>query len=113
MSVSVSAERRQKRLKNQQKLILNIKNSWQIYLLIAPAIIILIWFRYFPMYGLVISLKDYNLLEGILESDWANPIFRHFERAFRTTRFWQALRNTMIINLYRVVFQFQYRLYLP
>jgi putative aldouronate transport system permease protein len=106
MSVMASAEKRQRRLKDRQKLVLNMKNSWQIYLLIAPAIIILLWFRYIPMYGLVISLKDYNLLDGITASEWANPLFRHFERAFRTTRFWQALRNTMIINFYRVIFQF-------
>ena len=55
MRVAVSADKPQRRLIDRQKLFLNIKNSWQIYLLIAPALIILIWFRYIPMYGLVIS----------------------------------------------------------
>jgi putative aldouronate transport system permease protein len=97
---------RHPRREARRKLLINIVSNWQVYLMILPPLTVLIWFRYVPMYGLLIAFKNYNLLDGLVKSDWATPLFRYFERAFSTPKFWQAFRNTMIINLMRVVFQF-------
>lgn len=37
-----------------------------LYLMMLPAIIYYIVYRYVPMYGVVIAFKDYNILEGIV-----------------------------------------------
>jgi putative aldouronate transport system permease protein len=45
-------------------------------------------------------------MDGMFASDWASPLFKYFERAFQTPKFWKAFRNTLFINGYRVLFQF-------
>ena len=80
--------------------------NWQIYLLALPGLIVLIWFRYVPMLGLQIAFKEYNLLAGFWKSQWASPPWKYFVQLFNTPNFFQVLRNTLLINLYRFVFQF-------
>ena len=74
--------------------------------MVLPALVILIWFRYVPMYGLQIVFKRYNLLRGIMASPWADPPTMYLSELFNAPRFFIALRNTLIINFYRLIFQF-------
>jgi putative aldouronate transport system permease protein len=83
-----------------------VRRNWQIYLLISPALVVLIWFRYLPMLGLQIAFKDYNLMDGLWASRWASPFFKYYKELFGTPNFLKVLRNTLIINFYRLVFQF-------
>ncbi len=53
-------------------------HNWRLYVLMLPALIWLIIFAYYPMYGLLISFKDYKGSLGILGSPWATPIWKHF-----------------------------------
>jgi putative aldouronate transport system permease protein len=89
-----------------RKIAILMWNNWQVYLMMLLPLIILIWFRYLPMIGLVISFKEYNLLEGIWGSKWADPIFKYFVKAFHTSKFWRAFKNTLILNGLRLIFQF-------
>lgn len=43
------------------------------YLMLLPCLIWYFIFKYLPMYGVVISFKDYNFTDGILNSPWADP----------------------------------------
>jgi putative aldouronate transport system permease protein len=80
--------------------------NWQVYFMALPALAVLIWFRYLPMGGLVIAFKKYNLMQGIWRSDWMDPWYKYFQDLVNTPKFWQVLLNTLIINFYRIVFQF-------
>jgi putative aldouronate transport system permease protein len=80
--------------------------NWQVYLLALPGLVALIWFRYVPMLGLQIAFKEYNLLDGFWKSAWASPPWKYFSQLFQTPNFLLVLRNTLIINFYRLVFQF-------
>ena len=56
-----------------------ILSSWQLYVLLLPALIWLILFAYYPMYGVIIAFKDFKMRGGgILGSPWANPIWKYF-----------------------------------
>lgn len=46
-------------------LIQHFKKEWQIYVLLAPAMIWFFVFLYTPMYGLQIAFKDYSMFKGI------------------------------------------------
>jgi putative aldouronate transport system permease protein len=83
-----------------------IVQYWQVYLLIAPALVVLLWFRYLPMLGLQIAFKDYNLMNGFWASRWAEPFYKYYKELFSTPNFLKVLRNTLVINFYRLVFQF-------
>jgi len=74
-----------------------IKKYWQIYLLILPAIVVLLWFRYYPMYGLQIAFRDYKIVKGITGSKWVG--MKWFIKMFSTPKFMEVLGNTLIINL--------------
>ena len=70
----------------------------QYYLLILPAIIYVVIFNYFPMYGIQIAFKNYKMSLGILGSKWVG--FKHFESFFKSFYFWKLLRNTLVLSLY-------------
>ena len=78
----------------------------QRYLLIMliPAIVYFIVFHYIPLYGVTIAFKDYKFSQGILGSEWAG--LEHFRRLFGLESFWQCLRNTLIISLWKFAIGF-------
>ncbi len=86
--------------------VLSLRRYKYLYLLILPAFAYYIIFQYIPLYGIVVAFKDYRVSEGMLGSSFSDPIFRHFGRLFRNSEFWRAVRNTFIINFYRIIFSF-------
>lgn len=66
-----------------------------IYLMIAPGLLYILIYKYFPMYGLIISFQDYKPYLGITGSEWVG--FEHFQRLFNSPDFWMILRNTLIL----------------
>ena len=75
-----------------------------LYLMFLPVFLYYVIFRYGPMLGLVISFQKYDLLKGILNSRWVG--FKHFHNFFNSMFLWRLLRNTLLINLYDLVFNF-------
>ncbi len=67
-----------------------------IYLLGIPGLLILFFFSYLPMRGLLMAFQDFNPHLGILGSEWVG--LKHFERLFTDSKFYQMLRNTLIIS---------------
>ncbi len=80
--------------------------SWQLYVLLLPALVWLFTFAYYPMYGLIIAFKDFRIRAGILASPWATPIFKYFEQFFSTSIAVNAITNTILLSLYQLIFSF-------
>jgi putative aldouronate transport system permease protein len=93
-----------KRVRSRHKLLQYVWFNRYLYLMLAPALLYYLVFHYIPMYGAVIAFKDFSITKGILGSDWAG--FKHFEYLFTQDKFWQVIRNTIIISLYRLTFGF-------
>ncbi|WP_413701909.1 ABC transporter permease [Psychromonas sp. KJ10-10] len=74
----------------------HMRREWQIYLMLAPAIIWIVVFLYKPMYGLQIAFKDYSVFKGIVGSPWVG--FEHFETLFGNDQFIRAIGNTLTIS---------------
>ncbi|HEU5139911.1 MAG TPA: ABC transporter permease subunit [Bacillales bacterium] len=85
-------------------LLKKVKQNWELYLFVLPTLIYFFVFQYIPMYGLQIAFKDYIATDGIWGSPWVG--FEHFERFFDSYQFWNLLSNTLVINLYELVFDF-------
>lgn len=79
---------------------------WQLYILLIPALIWLILFAYYPMYGLLIAFKDYKVKMGIMGSAWADPLFKHFQAFFKTSIALTAIKNTLLISIFTLLFSF-------
>ena len=49
----------------------DVRQNWELYLMILPVLAFYIIFLYFPMYGASIAFKDYRAKLGIWGSPWA------------------------------------------
>ena len=74
--------------------------SYQLYLILLAPMLYFVIFRYIPMYGAQIALKDFNAAEGIVGSPWVG--FKHFTRFFQSHQFVRVLRNTIGISVYQL-----------
>jgi ABC-type polysaccharide transport system, permease component len=75
-----------------------VKINWQLYVLLSPALLYFLIFKYYPMYGVQIAFKDFRAVDGILGSKWVG--FKHFQNFFDSYYFWTLIKNTLGINLY-------------
>ncbi|MFH5186212.1 ABC transporter permease [Paenibacillus sp. TAB 01] len=75
-----------------------------LYALLLPGLLWYFIFRYLPMYGVLIAFKDYNFSKGIWGSPWVG--LKHFEFLFSNQDFYSIVRNTLVINLYELLFAF-------
>lgn len=71
-------------------------------LLLAPVLLYYILFKYVPMFGIVISFKDYNLFKGVWASEWVG--LKYYEWFLRNPDAWNIIRNTLLLGLYRFLF---------
>ena len=83
-----------------------IVHNWRLYVLMLPALAWLIIFAYYPMYGLLISFKDYKGTLGILGSPWATPLWKHFAAFFSTSIAKNVIVNTLVLSLLTMLFSF-------
>lgn len=74
-----------------------LRESWQWYVLLLPALIYIIIFEYGPMYGILMAFQRYSPSKGILGSKWIG--FDNFIRFFEHPYFWKMIRNTLSITL--------------
>ncbi len=82
----------------------SLRRHWQLYLVMLPALLYFIIFRYIPMANAVLAFKDYNVVAGIWGSPWAG--FKHFDLFFSNPVFWTLLQNTLGLSLYALVVGF-------
>ncbi|WP_170307996.1 ABC transporter permease [Paenibacillus dakarensis] len=70
-----------------------------------PGILYYIIFKYVPMYGIVIAFQDYSVGRGILDSKFVG--LKHFIEFFYVTPdSWKLIRNTIMLNVYDLLFHF-------
>ncbi|MFE5317429.1 ABC transporter permease [Paenibacillus sp. NPDC056579] len=74
------------------------------YAMLLPGVLYYVIFKYIPMYGVIIAFKDFQMLEGIMGSPWADPWYKHFELFFNSPYASQLMVNTILISVYKLVF---------
>lgn len=86
--------------KQQLSIWVRIRRNWGLYLMLLPAVVLLICFTYRPMYGVLIAFKDYRAVDGILGSEWADPWYKYFKKFFDSYQFTATIKNTLTVTLY-------------
>lgn len=81
-----------------------IRRNWGLYVLLLPAVVLLLCFTYKPMYGVIIAFKDYSPASGITGSPWAG--LKYFEKFFHSYQFTATIKNTVIISIYSLIVTF-------
>ena len=98
---AVSARKAIRRKEAFSVLLRDIIRDRQLYLLLLPAVLYILLFHYWPMYGVQIAFKDFRANLGIWGSEWVG--LKHFLRFFRSPNFWRLLRNTVGLSAYSLV----------
>ena len=89
---------------------MRLRRDWPLLAMTAPAALLLFVFHYVPTLGNIIAFQDYNPFEGdnpleaFFFSEWIG--FGNFETLFYDAAFWDAVRNTLSITLFQLVFFF-------
>ncbi len=79
---------------------MELKKNWPLFLMIAPAVLLVFVFSYLPMGGLVLAFKEYKFNLGILGSPWAkNHGLYNFRFLFLSGKGWTITRNTILYNI--------------
>lgn len=87
-----------------------LKRNYDLYLLLVPALVFVLIFHIIPMYGITLAFKDYDMFltdspfRSILESPWVG--LKYFRKLFARPEFIDAVRNTLIISVAKIVFVF-------
>lgn len=82
------------------------KRIWEsryIYVMLFLPVVFFVVFKYVPMYGIILAFKQYTL-KGIMASPWVG--WHNFERMWISPDFIRALKNTLTISVYRIIFGF-------
>lgn len=90
--------------RQQGRLLRTWNHNKALWLLFLPCLLYYLIFRYAPMFGLVITFKDYNLFKGIWASDWVG--LKYYRMFFENPDFWPLMKNTFLLGLYKLVFGF-------
>ncbi|MCM3691913.1 ABC transporter permease [Neobacillus niacini] len=81
-----------------------IKKNYILYLLIAPAVILTIIFKYIPIYGATIAFKDFSPIRGIAGSEWVG--LKHFTSFLTSPNFMEILMNTIKLSSFELLIGF-------
>jgi len=81
-----------------------LKDNWQLYILLLPAIVYYFVFNYVPIYGIQIAFKDFRAVDGIAGSKWVG--FEHFKTFFDAYYFERLIGNTLLLNVFYLLCSF-------
>lgn len=82
----------------------NKLHAVSLFVLLSPTLVSLFIFNYIPMYGIIIAFEDFSPYMGFIKSPWVG--WKHFEYFLTDAKFWEVMKNTVILNLYDIVFGF-------
>ncbi|MDF2650188.1 MAG: sugar transporter permease [Paenibacillus sp.] len=75
-----------------------------LYVMMIPVLIYYFIFHYAPMYGVLIAFKEYTPIKGVSGSEWVG--LANFKDFFSSYYFWRILKNTLIISVLSITFEF-------
>ena len=87
-----------------KKIITDIKQNNNVYIMMIPIVAFYAIFCYMPMYGAIIAFKDFSPGKSIFESDWIG--FVNFIDFFNSPFFFRTLKNTLSISIGQLIFGF-------
>ncbi len=82
----------------------DFRKNYFAYLLILPVLVWYLVFCYAPMWGILISFKDYKPLLGFAGSKWVG--LKHFREFLTGPYFFRTVKNTFMLNIWGLGFGF-------
>ena len=91
-------------LNPKRKLLQDMVNDWDLYLMLLLPLAFLLIFKYLPMAGLTMAFQQHDIFEGYSGSPWVG--LENFVKLFSSMEFPVVLRNTLLISWYKILFFF-------
>lgn len=88
------------RIKNSKR-VKRITSRWQLYLFLLVPVIYILVFCYYPMTGIQLAFKKYDLNLGIWGSPWIG--MDNFTKFFKSYYFKRVITNTIRLSLYSLI----------
>ena len=79
------------------RLLRHFREKYQLYLMILPAVVLLICFYYIPMYGLQLAFKKYTPTAGLTGGDFVG--MKYLTKFVNSYQFWSLIGNTLSISV--------------
>jgi putative aldouronate transport system permease protein len=81
-----------------------IRKHGELFTLFLFSFLFFFIFKYGPLYGVIIAFKDFRVVDGVWGSAWVG--LQHFQELFQNSDFYRLLKNTLLLNLYLLLFAF-------
>lgn len=81
-----------------------MSRSKYLYLLILIPLIYFVLFKYGAMMYLMMAFKNFKATRGLWGSSWVG--LKYFQKFLTDSYFWKLVRNTVLLNLYCLIFSF-------
>lgn len=88
----------------RRQILKQMARSKYLYLLFLLPMIYFVVFKYGAMMWLTIAFKNFKATRGLWGSDWVG--LKYFEKFLTDAYFWKLVRNTVLLNLYGLIFSF-------
>lgn len=72
--------------------------------MLLPGFVLMCIFLYIPMFGLRISFTEYSIVNPNSAGEWVG--LEHFKEFLYTPDFWNAMKNTLGISVYKIMVGF-------
>ena len=82
----------------------NLRRNRQLYYLMLIPVVYYIVIRYVPMIGNIIAFRRYRAGSSILGDEWSG--LKYFRQFIHDASFWQAFRNTLLLNFKYLLISF-------
>ena len=86
------------------QLVKETRNNWQLYVMMLPVLVGFFLFKFFPMYGLQIAFKDYNIVAGIGGSEWVG--LENLRKFLEDPFFFRVVKNTVVLGFWTLVISY-------
>ncbi len=78
-----------------------LKRNRPLFVMLAPAVLLVLIFAYMPMSGLILAFKNYRFDRGVFGSDFNG--LDNFRYLFQSGTGWLITKNTVVYNLLNLV----------
>lgn len=80
------------------------KRDYQLWLMILPAIVVIVIFNYIPMYGIQLAFREFDFTKGLTGGEWVG--LKYFEQFVTNYMFKDLMTNTVTISLTTIILGF-------
>lgn len=77
------------------------KCALPLHLMMLPAVVLTIIYRYIPMAGILIAFQKFTPARGLFGSPWVG--LKNFEFLFMLPNIWQVIYNTLYISILKII----------